>query len=305
MRTAFIKALCEEAQKRDDIWLLCGDIGYSVLEVFAERFPKRFVNVGVAEQNMIGVAAGLALSGKTVFTYTIGNFSFMRSMEQIRNELCYHNLDVKVVAVGGGFAYGNMGYTHHAVEDLAMLSTLPNLRVVAPGDPVEATLATHWLCEQKGPGYLRLGRGGEPVVHNPAPGKLASVMPMRQGRDAVIISSAATLDIAAKAQATLTQSGLSAGLISMPLLSPFDAEGLLAQIGGAKALVTIEEHGRGGLGSRVAECLMDKAPSDIRLKRLHVTLPPCKEAGDRAWQRERQGLTEQGIVDAVCSMVKK
>ncbi|MBI3631211.1 MAG: transketolase [Candidatus Sungbacteria bacterium] len=301
MRMAFIRALCEQAERNDKIWLLCGDIGYSVLEEFAGRFPERFVNVGVAEQNMIGVAAGLALSGKTVFTYTIGNFSFMRSMEQIRNEVCYHNLSVNIVAVGGGFSYGNMGYTHHAIEDLAMLSVLPNIRVVAPGDPVEVTAATHWLCDKNGPGYLRLGRGGEPVVHA-SPVTFSGLIPLRKGKDAVIVSSAGTLDIASQACQRLTEAGISTGLVSMPLLSPFSGVELMEEVAGAKCLLTVEEHAKGGLASKVAEALVE-SQQHIRMRSLRVTEPPAKEAGDRTWQRNRQRISEQGIVDAIKEMI--
>src|SRR5438874_9377638 len=141
MRTAFVDTLCELAERDDRIWLLCGDLGYSILERFADRFPERYVNVGVAEQNMTGVAAGLALCGKVVFTYSIANFPVMRCLEQIRNDVCYHDANVKVVAVGGGFAYGALGMTHHATEDLAVLRALPRMTVVAPGDPVETDAA--------------------------------------------------------------------------------------------------------------------------------------------------------------------
>ena len=142
MRTAFTETLCKLAEQNQRIWLLTGDLGFSVLERFAERFPGRYVNMGVAEQNMMGVAAGLALCGKVVFTYSIANFPVMRCLEQIRNDVCYHNLNVKIVAVGGGVAYGAMGYSHHAVEDLAVMRAMPNMTVLAPGDAVEARLVT-------------------------------------------------------------------------------------------------------------------------------------------------------------------
>src|SRR3972149_11388361 len=165
MRTAFIQSVSEWAAQDERIWLLVGDLGYSVVESFAERFPHRFVNMGIAEQNMIGVAAGLALSGKVVFVYSIANFPVMRCLEQIRNDVCYHNLSVTVVAVGGGVAYGTAGYTHYAVEDLAVMRAMPNMRVLTPGDPVEVRWATRSIPAHPGPCYLRLGKGGEAVVH--------------------------------------------------------------------------------------------------------------------------------------------
>jgi hypothetical protein len=147
MRTAFLETLVRLARHDERIWLLTGDLGYSVLEGFAREFPERFVNAGVAEQNLTGVAAGLALSGKIVFTYSIANFPTLRCLEQIRNDVCYHRANVKVVAVGGGLAYGSQGYTHFGVEDLAVMRALPYMTVVAPGDPVEARLATEAIAQ--------------------------------------------------------------------------------------------------------------------------------------------------------------
>jgi transketolase C-terminal domain/subunit len=148
MRGAFVDALMALAEHDERVWLLTGDLGYTVLERFRDRFPDRFVNAGVAEQNMTGVAAGLALSGNVVFTYSIANFPTIRCLEQVRNDVCYHNLDVKIVAVGGGVVYGPLGYTHHAIEDLAIMRALPNVAVVAPGDPVEVRLAVPAIARQ-------------------------------------------------------------------------------------------------------------------------------------------------------------
>ena len=165
MRTAFIRALEEVAAEDDHVMLVVGDLGFGVVEAFAERFPDRYVNAGVAEQNMTGIAAGMALSGRVVFTYSIANFPTLRCLEQVRNDVCYHNADVKIVAVGGGFVYGSLGMSHHATEDLAIMRALPNMTVIAPGDPVEAAAATRAVVNRPGPCYLRLGRAGEPIVH--------------------------------------------------------------------------------------------------------------------------------------------
>ena len=165
MRAAFIRTLSELAEHDRRITPIVGELGFGVVESFAERFPKQFLNAGVAEQNMTGIAAGMALSGKVVFTYSIANFPTLRCLEQVRNDVCYHNANVKIVAVGGGFAYGSLGMTHHATEDLAIMRTLPGMVVVAPGDPVEADLATRAVVSDSRPSYLRLGRAGEPTVH--------------------------------------------------------------------------------------------------------------------------------------------
>ena len=165
MRKTFITTLLALAEADPDIWLLNADLGFSFLEPFAERFPGRYLNVGVAEQNMIGVATGLALSGAKVFAYSIANFPTLRCLEQIRNDVCYHRAHVVVVAVGAGFAYGSQGYTHHAIEDLAVMRALPGMRVGVPGNRHETkALVTHFAREP-GPAYLRLGRDGEPAFH--------------------------------------------------------------------------------------------------------------------------------------------
>src|ERR1700674_786827 len=165
MRTAFFTALLEAAGDDPRINLVTADLGFGVVEPFAKRFPDRFLNVGVAEQNMTGIAAGLAMSGKTVFTYSIANFPTLRCLEQIRNDVCYHRADVKVVTVGGGFSYGALGMTHHATEDLAIMRALPEMTVIAPGDPIETVHATRAIASTPGPVYLRLGRAGEAAIH--------------------------------------------------------------------------------------------------------------------------------------------
>src|SRR5262245_58966766 len=189
MRDAFVEAVTELAAADERIWLLTGDLGFTVFERFRERFSDRFVNAGVAEQNMTGVAAGLALSGKIVFTYSIANFPTLRCLEHLRNDVCYHDLDVKVVAVGGGLIYGPLGSPRHAVAALPVARTLPNLPAVAPGDPVEARLATRALAKRKGPAYLRLGRAAETVVHTRDPDfEIGTPIVVRPGRDVVLVS---------------------------------------------------------------------------------------------------------------------
>src|SRR5215469_2111226 len=197
MRNTFIETLCALAEEDERVWLLSGDLGYSVLERFATRFPRRYLNMGVAEQNMTGVAAGLALSGKIVFTYSIANFPVMRCLEQIRNDVGYHNANVKIVAVGGGLAYGTAGYTHHGVEDIAVMRMMPNMTVIAPGDPTETRLATHAILHHDGPCYLRLGKGGEPTIHTEPPdfqiGQAITLRSADSGDDVTLISTGAIL----------------------------------------------------------------------------------------------------------------
>ena len=169
MRNAFIDELVNAATIDENIFLVVGDLGYGVVEPFVKKFPKRFINAGVAEQNMMGLSAGLASEGKKVFVYSIANFPIFRCSEQIRNDIDYHNLPVTVVAVGGGLAYGPLGYSHHAIQDYAFMRTLPNMMIAAPGDPMEVRACMRYLISNPQPSYLRLGKAGEPSLHKTVP----------------------------------------------------------------------------------------------------------------------------------------
>jgi transketolase len=199
MRTAFIDELVAHALKNSNIALVVGDIGFSVVEPFADRFPDRFINAGVAEQNMIGLAAGMASEGYHVFTYSIANFPTFRAAEHVRNDIDYHNLPVTVVAVGGGLAYGSLGYSHHAVQDYALMRSLPNMLIASPGDPMEVRACMRYLINNPQPSYLRLGKAGEPCFHKDVP----SIFPgqwlnIRSGKKgcATFLTTGATLEMA-------------------------------------------------------------------------------------------------------------
>ncbi len=301
MRTAFIETLCELAEQDERVWLLTGDLGYSVLERFSQRFPKRYVNMGVAEQNMTGVAAGLALEGKIVFTYSIANFPVMRCLEQIRNDVCYHNLNVKVVAVGGGVAYGAAGYTHHAVEDLAVMRAMPNMTVLAPGDPVEVQLATCAVVNWQGPCYLRLGKGGELIVHQTEPAfAIGKAITIREGRDVTFISTGGILNEVTAATEQLAPQ-IQARILSMPTVKPLDEVALLKAAGETKLLVTIEEHSAiGGLGSAVAQILSRMPKStDFDWMMLSLGDAPQQTAGNQRYFRQLFGMDSTQIAQAV------
>jgi transketolase len=270
VRTTFIETLCEVAAADERVWLLNGDLGYSVLERFSSRFPGRSVNVGVAEQNMTGLAAGLALCGKVVFTYSIANFPTLRCLEQVRNDVCYHNLNVKVVAVGGGLAYGAQGYTHHAVEDLAVMRSLPNMTVLAPGDPAETRAAVRAAVETDGPCYLRLGKAGEPVVHTSEPAFVrGKAIKLRDGADAALLSTGGMLKTASEAVELCAARGRSVALYSVPWVKPLDEELVRELSARVPLLVTVEEaRASGGLGGSVAEVLAGEPSPRARLLRL-------------------------------------
>jgi len=295
MRTAFVEELVRLAGEDERIWLVCGDLGYTVLEAFAQRFPERYLNAGVAEQNMTGVAAGLALSGKTVFTYSIANFPVMRCLEQIRDDVCYHHLNVKIVAVGGGLAYASHGYTHHAVEDIAVMSALPNIAVIAPGDPVEARAVTRVIASRDGPAYLRLGKAGEPVLHSTALTlDYGKAIVLREGRDLTLISIGGMLANTMDAANQLAVAGYSVRVMSMPFAVPLDEDAIRDAVMSTGVILTIEEHSQGGLGTLVGECIarLGRAATfvPLRLGRL-----PIKTAGTQEQLKACQGLSPEGI----------
>ena len=259
MRTAFIRSVMDLASRDPRIVLLTGDLGFAVLDEFRAKHPTQFYNVGVAEQNLAGVAAGLALAGHTVFTYSIGNFPTLRCLEQVRNDICYHNADVKIVTVGGGLAYGSLGVSHFATEDLAILRALPNMTVVAPGDPVEVAQLVPQIVQRKGPVYLRLGRAGEKAMH--APGvevKLGHLTQARAGSDVLLLTVGGMLPVALEAAELLADEGLDAEVVSVHTLKPLDGEQICALAARFPVVVTCEEHSAiGGLGGAVAEVLLE------------------------------------------------
>lgn len=246
------------AARRDaSIFLICGDLGYSVLEPFATEFPDRFLNAGVAEQNMTGVATGLASCGYTVFTYSIANFPVFRCLEQIRNDICYHDLNVKIVSVGGGVAYGPAGYSHHATEDLAVMRHLPGMTVAAPGDPHETRAVVDALVCHPGPAYLRLGKAGEPNIHaQPISLQVGESVELRSGSDLTLICTGGMLETAFWVSYQLGKQGVSAQVISMPFVSPIDGAAIERVGFFGKPIITLEEHGSEGLGSAVAKLLL-------------------------------------------------
>jgi transketolase len=315
MRTTFIETLCDLAEADPNIWLVCGDLGYSVLERFADRFPQRYLNAGVAEQNMTGIAAGLALEGKTVFTYSIANFPVMRCLEQIRNDVCYHKLNVKIVAVGGGMAYGTAGYSHYALEDLAVLQALPNMTVMAPGDPVEVAWATRAIAAHPGPCYLRLGKAGEKRLHEGSPEfRVGTANVLRPGADITIASTGGALPLALRAAESLQSEGISARVLSMHTIKPLDLPALLTAARETGRILTVEEHyWMGGLGASAAaqltlaghSCIISSlATGDDGYAALNGQ--PLGKADDHpsedsvpaaaGWSSARTGLTTEDVI---------
>ena len=300
MRIAFVNTLQELAKKNKNIMLLTGDLGYSVFERYIKLFPKQFINMGVSEQNMTGVAAGLAIENKIPFIYSIVPFVTMRNFEQIRNDICYQNLNVKIIGVGAGFSYGPYGHTHHGLEDIGILRTLANLTIICPGDPIETELAVKKAIEIKGPVYIRLGRAGEAIVHDKRPKfSIGKGLIIKEGKDITIIATGNMLGIGLEVSKKLKNRGISVRLISMHTIKPFDSEIIIDSVKKTKAIFSLEEHSIiGGLGSAVSEVLAENNINTV-FKRLGVSDRFTKEIGDQEYMRKVNGLSIDSIVEVI------
>lgn len=298
MRTSFINQLIEEAHHNDKIFLLVGDLGYHVVEPFALEFPDRFMNVGIAEQNMAGVAAGLAMSDYNVYFYSIGNFPTLRCLEQIRNDIAYHHANVKVVAVGAGYAYGSLGATHQATEDIGCLRTLPNMVVATPGDPVEARAITKLSANYNGPMYIRLGKAGEKITHKEEAIELSigDICPIRlvEGNRLAVLACGNILDATHR---QIEDSNLPYNLYSVPFVKPMNIGQLKAIVEShPDGIITIEEHQKScGIGSALIEILNDLyAEGQIKhypkIKRIAIVDEFADVVGTQAYLREHEGL---------------
>jgi len=307
VRTAFIQTLNELADRDERVCLIVGDLGYSVIEEFASKHPDQFVNAGVSEQNMIGLAVGMALTGKVVFTYSIGNFGTLRCLEQIRNDVCYHRAEVKVVAVGGGLAYGNLGVTHHASEDVAIMRSLPNMTVVAPGDPVEARLATRAVVALNGPCYLRLGKAGEPVVHAKEPDfVLGRAITLLDGSDVTLIASGGMLATSDRVARALSDQGLGVRLISMHTVKPVDRQAITRAATETRYVFTLEEHSvEGGLGGAVAEVMAEIEAPHAPLKRIGLRPEFNTTVGDQTYLKKVHGLDEETVLKTIQQIITR
>jgi transketolase len=295
MRTAFINELIRQARLNPRLFLVVGDLGFSVVEPFAKEFPGRYLNAGVAEQNMTSVAAGLASEGYHVFTYSIANFPTLRCLEQIRNDVCYHNLPVTVVAVGAGLAYGNAGYTHHGVQDLAVMRTLPNITVLSPADPGETIGCMRNLCESPRPSYLRLGKAGERPLHDTT-GVERGPLAIKPARSRLAL--AATGSIAAvaldAAREIKNRFGMEIAVYSCPWLKPVTQE-FFKPLWEHACLLTLEEHvGAGGFG----ELLRALQPGSCRIMSLSVREENAGLVGSQEFLRASSGLSVEAVVES-------
>ncbi len=304
MRDSFVRTLVELARQDSSVELITGDLGFGVLKPFWEAVPNQFTNAGIAEQHMTSLAAGMALTGKKVFTYSIGNFPTLRCLEQIRNDCAYHHAKVNIVCVGGGFVYGSLGMSHHATEDLAIMRALPDVVVMAPGDPQEAVAATRAIANHPGTCYLRLGRGGEKNIHSALPNfRIGEALPVSgtelQQADIAIFSTGAILDVACETAERLRAEGKTLIQYSFPTVKPLDAATIRACAARVKHIVTIEEHNIvGGFGSAVAE-LLSELPAAPRLQRFGISDEYCIRVGNQQYLRDAYGLNAESITQSI------
>ena len=299
MRDAFVRALMREMAEDGRTVLITGDLGFGVLQPVWDAFPDRIFNAGIAEQGMISLAAGLALTGRKVVVYSIGNFPTLRPLEQIRNDCAYHGADVKIVCVGGGLVYGSLGMSHHATEDLAVMRAIPGIRVFAPGDPAETEAVTREMFATPGTCYLRLGRGGEPRVHEgPVTGWHApAAIRYREGKDLALLSSGGILTEVARAAELLAAGGLEAEVWSFPCVSPLDRDTVRALAERHRLIITAEEHQiSGGFGGAVCEAAAESA-APCRVLRLGLRDTFTEVVGDRQYLREYYGISGEAIAE--------
>ena len=306
MRQSFVDTIIDLAKNNKNLFLLTGDLGFSVFEGFKKQFPKRFFDVGVAEQNMIGVAAGLALSGKTVFVYSIIPFATMRCFEQIRNDLCMQDLDVKIVGMGAGLHYGTAGSTHHAIEDISIMRSLPNMTVICPATPEDTRNAFRAAMLRKGPVYIRLGKShGILDCKSKQRFSVGKASLIKNGDDITIIASGAILyDAKECADYLLKNNNIKTRLINMHTIKPIDKNIILKASKETKAIFSVEEHSIiGGLGSAIAEVLaQSKNKALFKIFGLPDAYP--KSFGDRNYLLKKSGLSAMKMASDILKVLR-
>ena len=300
MRSRVVETVLSLAKEDKNVILITGDLGFGVLKPYWEAVPEQFLNAGIAEQSMTGIAAGMALEGKTVFTYSIGNFPTLRCYEQIRNDCAYHNANVKIICVGGGFVYGSLGMSHHATEDISALRALPDVTVLAPADADEAEAAVRAMYRTPGTFYLRLGRGGEPMVRSELKDfALGKAIPVCEGEKVAIFSTGAIFDEVQGAITMLREQGIQPAAYTFPTVKPIDAALISEAAQQFDLIVTVEENTVvGGFGSAVAEVLSART-SHAKLLRIGIEDTYSSIVGTQKYLRDHYGLSAEKIAQRI------
>ena len=299
MRTAFIETLLKND---DNVFLLTGDLGYSVIDRFSDKNPDRFLNCGVAEQNMSGIAAGLAIEGYKVFTYSIANFNTLRCIEQIRNDICYNNLDVTIVSVGGGFVYGTAGYSHHAIQDIGMMGSMPNMTLLLPSDPYETALCVDYALSNKGPKYLRIGRNGEKNITHGGVFNSYREVKLQNESDVLIATTGGMLSVATETSEILARQNIKADVFSFPIIgNEFDS---IFRNASEKytSIITIEESlAQFGFSALVLNSVSLKSK---RVIPFGVCRDLCSVVGSQDYLRKIHSLDAKTVAEKVNRILK-
>lgn len=304
MRFAVVEEIYEAALRDKMIYFITGDLNHAKVEEFKKNIPDQYLNAGMAEQNLIGVAAGLALSGMKVFVYSIVPFITLRCFEQIKVDVCYQNVDVTIIGVGAGFAYSAMGATHHAIEDIAALRALPNMQIVSPANPLEGRLLAREVLKRSGPGYIRIGKGGEPMPLSEYTLEFGKGLVMKPGNDITIFSTGTIVSEALGAATLLEGQGVSTEVINLHTVKPLDVGLIAKRARSRKAIFTLEEHNLfGGLGSAVAEVISEQNRA-IVFKRFGVNDQWPKVIGSQSYLRGIFGLTGEQIADTIKHIIQ-
>ena len=305
MRNAFLDELTRQAEADADVVLITGDLGFGVFEDFERRFPKQYINAGVAEQNMTMVATGMALEGKKVYTYSIGNFPSLRCLEQIRNDICYHDANVTIIGMGGGFSYGQLGMSHHATEDMSILRALPNMTLVVPGSAGEVCAAMQDLYRHQGPAYLRLDKSKFEGDAEAQDFEIGRARVLRQGNDITLVSAGGILEEVLDAADALATAGIESRILSMHTIKPLDGESIDAAVRETRGIVTIEENTIvGGLGSAVAEHSLEQPTRPGFFKRIGLRDTYSSVVGDQKYLRRHYQMDSEFLVQTVKSLLQ-
>jgi transketolase len=302
MRNAFADELTKLGDEDPRVVMLSGDIGNRLFDKFKAKHPSRFFNCGVAEANMMGVAAGMAMNGLRPVAYTITPFVTSRCLEQIRTDVCYHEAPVTIVAVGAGLSYSGLGPTHHACEDVSFLRSIPNMVVICPGDAFEVRAALRAAMQQDRPVYIRMGKKGEPVVHaGPIENfRIGKAIPVSDGKDVCLLSTGNMLPEAIEAAHKLKKRGISAQVVSFHTVKPLDEAFLKNAFGRFTLVATIEEHSLiGGFGAAVSEWLIDSGTTNQNFVRFGTPDTFFKESGEQEYAREMLGLSAHQIAEKI------
>jgi transketolase len=303
VRDTFVATLTELAAADPQILLMTGDLGFGVLDKFAARFPQQYLNVGVAEQNLTGLATGIALEGRIVFTYSIANFPTLRCLEQIRNDVCYHDANVKIVSIGAGFSYGALGISHHATEDISIMRALPGMTVISPCDKWEVSEAVRALVNTPGPALLRLDKSAASTEGRPGERFLLGKARMLQdGRSVTLVAVGGIMGEVLQAATVLNAEGISCRILSMHTVKPLDTESLEKAAIETGGIITVEEHTvEGGLGGAVAECLLESGGYPKCFLRIGLKSEFSWHVGSQNYLRKLYGLDANSIALAVKS----